>query len=110
MNLGKKAAEEGSCFIGYEMDFALGKDPDSQAAPLKDKISIDEVKFVYNNNEPVIKNISFDIEKGQMIALVGASGAGKSTLADLVLRLHDVNGGAILYDGINIKTTAYCGK
>lgn len=39
LNLGKKAAEEGSCFIGYEIDFVLGKDPDSQASPLKDKIA-----------------------------------------------------------------------
>ena len=39
LNLGKKVGEGGSCFIGYEMDFALGKDPDSQATPLKDKIA-----------------------------------------------------------------------
>ncbi len=39
LNLGKKAGEGGSCFVGYEMDFALGKDPDSQAAPLKDKVA-----------------------------------------------------------------------
>ena len=70
--------------------------------PLKDKISIVDVKFGYDKNSPVLENISFDIEKGKMVALVGASGAGKSTLADLILRLHDVDKGAIQYDGINI--------
>jgi len=71
--------------------------------PLKDNISIVDVKFSYDENAPVINNISFDIKKGQMVALVGASGAGKSTLADLILRLHDVSEGAILYDGVSIK-------
>ena len=50
-----------------------------------------------------MKNISFVIEKGKTVALVGSSGAGKSTLADLIPRFHDVSEGAILIDGVNIK-------
>ena len=69
---------------------------------LNNNISIKDIKFGYDKDDPVLDNISFDIEKGQMVALVGASGAGKSTLADLILRLDDVDKGSISYDGINI--------
>jgi subfamily B ATP-binding cassette protein MsbA len=51
----------------------------------------------------ILDNINLIIEKGKTIALVGSSGAGKSTLADLVPRFHDVTGGEVLIDGINIK-------
>jgi len=69
---------------------------------LNNKISIKKIRFGYNKDDPVIEDFSVDIEKGQMVALVGTSGAGKSTLADLILRLDDVDIGSILYDGINI--------
>ncbi len=74
---------------------------------LKNKISIKEISFGYDKNEPVLEKISLDIERGQMVALVGTSGAGKSTLADLILRLDDVDEGVILYDGIDIKEFRY---
>ncbi|MBC7948366.1 MAG: ATP-binding cassette domain-containing protein, partial [Chitinophagaceae bacterium] len=51
----------------------------------------------------ILDNINLTIEKGKTIALVGSSGAGKSTLADLVPRFHDVTGGELLIDGVNIK-------
>ncbi|MBN8675641.1 MAG: ABC transporter ATP-binding protein [Chitinophagales bacterium] len=51
----------------------------------------------------ILDNISFTVSKGKTVALVGSSGAGKSTLADLVPRFHDVTGGEVLIDGINIK-------
>jgi subfamily B ATP-binding cassette protein MsbA len=60
------------------------------------------VNFSYEETI-ILKNISFKIEKGKTIALVGSSGAGKSTLADLVPRFHDATSGEILVDGINIK-------
>jgi len=69
---------------------------------LKNKISIKKIRFGYDKENPVIEDFSFDIEKGQMVALVGTSGAGKSTLADLILRLYDIDKGNISYDGINI--------
>jgi subfamily B ATP-binding cassette protein MsbA len=67
-----------------------------------DRIEFKNVSFNYEN-KPVLKNISFVIEKGKTVALVGSSGAGKSTLADLIPRFHDVAEGAILIDGVNIK-------
>ncbi len=65
-------------------------------------IEFRDVGFKYED-AVILKNISFKVEKGKTVALVGSSGAGKSTLADLVPRFHDATGGEILVDGINIK-------
>ena len=65
-------------------------------------IEFKDVSFNYHEKE-ILRNINLVIEKGKMIALVGSSGAGKSTLADLIPRFHDVTGGGIFIDGVNIK-------
>lgn len=75
------------------------------AKPIKEfnkSIELRNVQFAYGTKE-ILRGIDLTIKKGQTIALVGASGAGKSTLADLIPRFHDVSGGEILVDGINIK-------
>lgn len=68
----------------------------------RDKIEFRNVSFSYEDTV-ILKEISFTVAKGKTIALVGSSGAGKSTLADLVPRFHDVTGGEVLIDGINIR-------
>lgn len=65
------------------------------------------VEFSYDKNRKIIDDISFEIEPGKMIGIVGHSGAGKSTLANLLIRLYDVNAGEILIDGINVKQYAF---
>ena len=65
-------------------------------------IEFRDVSFSYED-AGILEGIDLVIEKGKTVALVGSSGAGKSTLADLVPRFHDVSGGALLIDGINIK-------
>ena len=65
-------------------------------------IEFRNVNFSYDN-AIILDNINLTILKGKTIALVGSSGAGKSTLADLVPRFHDVTGGEVLIDGINIR-------
>ncbi|MBQ3930022.1 MAG: ABC transporter ATP-binding protein [Paludibacteraceae bacterium] len=67
-----------------------------------DKIEYRNVSFKYAD-EWVLKNIDLTIEKGQTVAIVGPSGSGKSTLVDLLPRFWDVQEGAILIDGVNIK-------
>jgi ATP-binding cassette, subfamily B, bacterial MsbA len=67
-----------------------------------DSIEFKNVSFSYEGVE-VLHNINLKIYKGKTVALVGSSGAGKSTLADLIPRFHDVSGGELLVDGINIK-------
>jgi len=69
---------------------------------LNHRIVFKNVSFKYDD-KPILKNISFVLEKGKTLALVGSSGAGKSTLADLIPRFHDVSEGEILIDGVNIK-------
>ena len=66
------------------------------------RLEFRNVTFAYND-AVILDNVNLTIEKGKTIALVGSSGAGKSTLADLVPRFHDVTGGEVLIDGINIK-------
>lgn len=65
-------------------------------------IELKDVAFAYDGVD-VLKNINLKVEKGKTVALVGSSGAGKSTLADLIPRFHDVSGGELLIDGVNIK-------
>ncbi len=74
----------------------------TQIKEFTDSIEFKNVSFYYDD-VAILKNISFKVEKGKTVALVGSSGAGKSTLADLIPRFHDATDGAILVDGVNIK-------
>jgi subfamily B ATP-binding cassette protein MsbA len=69
----------------------------------KEKIKIENAGFYYSPDKIVLQDIDFEINKSDVVAIVGASGVGKSTLADLIARFYDVTSGAILIDGINIK-------
>jgi subfamily B ATP-binding cassette protein MsbA len=69
----------------------------------EEKISFNNVSFRYESDDTVLQDISFEIEKGSVVALVGSSGAGKSTLADLIPRFYDVNQGSITIDEQNIQ-------
>ena len=69
----------------------------------KEKIRFKNVSFRYESDDKILKDISFKIEKGSIVALVGSSGAGKSTLADLIPRFYDVNNGGITIDGYDVR-------
>jgi subfamily B ATP-binding cassette protein MsbA len=62
-----------------------------------------DVTFSYTADELILKNISFKVEKGKKIALVGATGSGKSTIANLIYRFYEYDSGEINIDGINIR-------
>ena len=67
-------------------------------------LTFDNVCFRYKGAEKqILKNISFSIKAGEIFAIVGATGAGKTTLINLLIRFYDVNGGRILFDGIDIS-------
>lgn len=70
---------------------------------LKGTVDLDSVTFGYKAYEPVLKNVTLHVKPGEMIGLVGASGIGKSTLINLIMRLYDVDRGAIRLDGIDIR-------
>jgi ATP-binding cassette subfamily B protein len=75
---------------------------------IKGDITFDNITFGYKDYEPVLKNVSIEIKKGEMIGIVGHSGVGKSTLINLLMRLYDVNSGRILIDGVDIRDISQC--
>ena len=68
-----------------------------------DRIKYDRVTFSYNDHDPVLKDISFEVKIGEVVAVVGPSGAGKSTLFDLLPRFYDPQKGSITVDGKDIR-------
>ena len=70
---------------------------------LKGNVTFDHVQFGYDEDRIIINDFSADVKDGQKIAIVGPTGAGKTTMVTLLMRFYDVNKGASLVDGINIK-------
>lgn len=70
---------------------------------LQGKIDFEHVEFGYNEDRIIIKDFNANVKPGQKVALVGPTGAGKTTMIKLLMRYYDVNSGAILVDGHNIK-------
>ncbi|MES2418738.1 MAG: ABC transporter ATP-binding protein [Bacteroidota bacterium] len=72
---------------------------------IEGKISFKNVSFTYpDTGIEALKNISFEVEKGQFLAIIGKTGSGKSTLANLMMRMYDADSGHILIDGMELKT------
>jgi subfamily B ATP-binding cassette protein MsbA len=92
-------------FAVLDTEQEIQEAPDAvDIAPLAQRIEFREVQFAYDDGEgPALEKVSLIIEAGQVVALVGMSGAGKSTLASLVPRFYDPTGGAVLFDGIDIR-------
>ncbi|RFP57766.1 MAG: ABC transporter ATP-binding protein [Limnothrix sp. CACIAM 69d] len=70
---------------------------------IRGEIVLDRVAFAYRGRSPVVQDLSLTIPAGQTIAIVGATGSGKSTLVKLLLRLYEINDGAIFLDGIDTR-------
>ena len=91
-------------FAVMDTDSHIADEGDLEAKQIKGEISFQNVMFSYKENEPVINDISFDVDVGETIAIVGATGAGKSTIINLLSRFYDINQGVISVDGNNIKS------
>jgi len=86
-------------------DQTMIKNPESPKPleEVKGKIEFDNVSFAYNENDYVLKNISFSINPGDTVAIVGATGAGKTSIINILTRFYDINKGSIRLDGVDIR-------
>lgn len=81
-------------------------DPESpvEIAHVRGRVEFRHVRFGYDPEQPVIKDFSVEVQPGQRVAIVGPTGAGKTTLVKLLMRFYDIDGGAILIDGHDIRS------
>ncbi|WP_084788156.1 ABC transporter ATP-binding protein [Microbacterium hydrocarbonoxydans] len=91
----------------FELLDADEQDPDAEDAPTptggEGVIEFENVAFSYSEDRPLITDLSFRVEPGQTVAIVGPTGAGKTTLVNLIMRFYELSGGRILLDGQDIS-------
>lgn len=86
-----------------DTDSHIADEGDVEKAEVKGDIEFNDVRFGYIKDEEVLHGISFKVDAGETVAIVGATGAGKSTIINLLNRFYEINSGSILVDGINIQ-------
>lgn len=79
------------------------KDGATTLPTIEGNVEFRDVTFMYEEDNPILKNININIQSGESIALVGPTGAGKSTIVSLISRFYDINEGQILIDGVDIR-------
>ena len=110
-DLSKSTDTVSKAVVGYErieevldIEARVRDLPGARKAPrFKGKIEFDHVNFAYDDKIPVLKDLSFETEAGQVAAIVGPSGVGKTTIISLIPRLYDPQSGTIKIDGVDIR-------
>jgi ATP-binding cassette subfamily B protein len=110
-DLSKSTDTVSKAVVGYErieevldIEARVRDLPGARKAPrFKGKIEFDHVNFAYDDKIPVLKDLSFETEAGQVAAIVGPSGVGKSTIISLIPRLYDPQSGTIRIDGVDVR-------
>jgi ATP-binding cassette subfamily B protein len=110
-DLSKSTDTVSKAIVGYErieevleIESRVRDLPGARKAPrFKGRIEFDHVSFAYDDKIPVLKDMSFEIETGQVAAIVGPSGVGKTTIISLIPRLYDPQSGTIKIDGVDIR-------
>jgi ATP-binding cassette subfamily B protein len=73
-------------------------------SPVRGRVTFENVTFAYDGVRQVLRGITFDVQPGELIGLVGPSGGGKSTVVSLVARFYDATGGSVRIDGVDVRT------
>ena len=89
--------------LAIEPEIKDSENPEDIVPEKRGKVEFDNVTFGYEDASPVLKNISFTAEKGQVTAIIGSTGSGKSTLVSLITRFYDVTDGRVLFDGTDVR-------
>jgi subfamily B ATP-binding cassette protein MsbA len=96
-------AAAGRVFGIMDLTPSVTEKPDAGVLPpIRERIAYENVSFAYED-EPVLRNVSIEIRRGEVVALVGRSGSGKTSLANLLLRFYDPTEGAITVDGTDLR-------
>ena len=90
-------------FNVLDTDEHISDEGGEEEIEVEGKISFKGVSFAYKEDSPVLKNLSFEVEKGQVLALVGATGAGKSSIINVLTKFYEIQKGSICIDGVNIN-------
>jgi ATP-binding cassette subfamily B protein len=98
---GQRTADHGQ----FTTDYGQRTTDDGRTTPL---VEFRQVSFAYKDEHRVLENVSFSIEPGETVAVVGHTGAGKTTLTNLLLRFYDVQEGQVLFDGMDIRHLRLC--
>ena len=92
-----------------DQDLAIPNHGTFKKEHFEGRITFEDVHFSYDQNQKVLQGISFKVEPGDSVAIVGATGAGKSTIISLITRLYDIDSGKITIDGVDVKDyELYC--
>lgn len=92
-----------------DQDLAIPNHGTFKKEHFEGRITFEDVHFSYDQNQKVLQGISFKVEPGDSVAIVGATGAGKSTIISLITRLYDIESGKITIDGVDVKDyELYC--
>ena len=87
--------------INTETD--LDHNPTGHAEPMRGAVRFENVTFAYNDGEPVLRDLTFRVQPGQTVAIVGQTGAGKTSLIRLINRTYDATGGTVRVDGVDVR-------
>ncbi len=105
VNLYSRTASAGQRILEIlDTESMVKQKPDAvELGRVKGQVTFEDVSFSYGGVGPALKDVSFKVKPGQLVALLGRSGSGKSTIANLLARFYDVTGGRILIDGTDIR-------